>query len=216
MVSDTSELPDGLTAPRAVLFDWDNTLVDNWSSIHDALNVTLRAMGHEPWTKAASARDSFPTMFGARWQEAAQIFYERFERAHLETLVPLRGADALIRGLAASPLYLGVVSNKRGDLLRREAAALDWSRHFGRIVGADDAAADKPAPDPIFLALREPEIDAGNHVWYVGDAAIDVECARNAGCRAILIGDGHGEAFETQADLRVRNCESLAKLLIAS
>lgn len=222
MTDTTQQQPSDLPPPRAVLFDWDNTLVDNWASIHDALNVTLAAMGHEPWTKdevkarvRASARDSFPKMFGARWEEAAEIFYSRFATAHLETLQTLSGADALIRSLAAGPLYIGVVSNKHGDLLRKEAAALGWTSLFGRIVGADDAQADKPAPDPIFLALRDSDIPAGRHVWYVGDAAIDLECAVKAGCVAVLIGEGHGEAGEARADLRFRNCEDLANALIA-
>ena len=59
--------------PRAILFDWDNTLVDNWLAISEALNATLVAMGHPTWslteTKARvrnSLRDSFPAMFGER------------------------------------------------------------------------------------------------------------------------------------------------------
>ncbi|PPR65951.1 MAG: hypothetical protein CFH03_00782, partial [Alphaproteobacteria bacterium MarineAlpha3_Bin2] len=36
--------------PRAILFDWDNTLVDSWPTIIDALNVTLEAYGKTPWT----------------------------------------------------------------------------------------------------------------------------------------------------------------------
>ena len=32
-----------LPAPKAILFDWDNTLVDNWATIADALNVALTA-----------------------------------------------------------------------------------------------------------------------------------------------------------------------------
>ena len=39
-----------LTRPRAVLFDWDNTLVDSYGVIHIAINETLAAMGHETWT----------------------------------------------------------------------------------------------------------------------------------------------------------------------
>ena len=57
--------------PRAFLFDWDNTLVDSWPIIHDALNVTLTAFGKEPWSLdetrsrvRKSMRDSFPKLFG--------------------------------------------------------------------------------------------------------------------------------------------------------
>ena len=60
--------------PAALLFDWDNTLADTWPAIHHALAVTFRAMDREPWTLEetrarvrASARDSFPALFGSRW-----------------------------------------------------------------------------------------------------------------------------------------------------
>ena len=67
--------------PRAILFDWDNTLVDSWPVIHQSLGATFDAMGHEPWsfeeTKInvrLSLRDSFPKMFGDRWQDARRPF----------------------------------------------------------------------------------------------------------------------------------------------
>ena len=34
-----------LNLPTAIIFDWDDTLVDNWESINSALNTTLKAMG---------------------------------------------------------------------------------------------------------------------------------------------------------------------------
>jgi len=46
--------------PRAVLFDWDNTLIDSWPVIHESLNATLTAYGLDPWTMdetRARARD---------------------------------------------------------------------------------------------------------------------------------------------------------------
>jgi phosphoglycolate phosphatase len=184
-----------LPAPRAILFDWDNTLVDNWLAIHDALNATLVAMGHVPWTVEEtrdrlrkSLRDSFPEMFGARWEEARDIFYTRFEELHIERLRPLEGASAALERLAASGrFYLAVVSNKTGPYLRAEAAALGWDRHFGRLVGATDAAADKPASDPVHMALAGSGIAPGADVWFVGDGAIDVQCALAAGLVPVLL-----------------------------
>jgi phosphoglycolate phosphatase len=34
--------------PRAILFDWDNTLVDTWPTILDALNTTFEAFHMAP------------------------------------------------------------------------------------------------------------------------------------------------------------------------
>ena len=189
--------------PRAVLFDWDNTLVDNWPTIHDALNTTLAAMGHPTWSLAetrervrASLRDSFPKMFGPRWEEARDIFYARFEARHIETLVPLPGASELLNALRARGVYLAVVSNKTGRYLRKEAAALGWTSRFGRLVGAQDAAVDKPDRAPVDLVLADAGVVAGPAVWFVGDTAMDMRCAYAAGCTAVLVGDtGRGDDF---------------------
>lgn len=180
--------------PRAILFDWDNTLVDTWECIRDATNATLRHMGHAEWsldeTKdrvAASLRDSFPVLFGDRWPEAREVFYQAFKAIHLERLQPLPGAQAMLEDLAASGIYLGVVSNKNGDLLRLEADHLGWTRFFGRLVGANDAAADKPSDAPVHMALEGSGIPPGPAVWMVGDTGVDLECAGRAGCLPVLV-----------------------------
>ena len=41
-----------LGRPRAILFDWDNTLVDSWATIHEALNFLMRAMDKPEWSPA--------------------------------------------------------------------------------------------------------------------------------------------------------------------
>ena len=67
--------------PKALIFDWDNTLVDTWPVIHAALFETFTAMGQTPWTLAEtrlrvrlSMRESFPILFGDRWTAAREIF----------------------------------------------------------------------------------------------------------------------------------------------
>ena len=148
-----------LPTPKALLFDWDNTLVDSWVVIHHALSATFRAMDREPWTLEEtrervrkSARDSFPELFGDRAEEAMAIFYGTYESDHLAQLSPRSGAASMLEDLAAmNGLVLGVVSNKKGELLRKEAAHLGWDRLFVSVVGATDAARDKPAPEGTIL-----------------------------------------------------------------
>ena len=208
--------------PAAVLFDWDNTLVDTWPTIHDALNATLSAMGHPTWTLAethervrASLRDSFPTLFGARWEAARDIFYARFEARHIETLVPLPGARELLNALHGRGVYLGVVSNKTGRYLRKEATALDWDRYLSRLVGAQDAPIDKPDRAPVDLALAPAGISAGRAVWFVGDTAMDMRCAHAAGCTAVLVGStSQGDDFSDCAPhFHVADLSALGGLL---
>src|SRR5690606_5838063 len=98
-------------------------------------------------------RDAFPVMFGERWEEARQIFFRAFEEVHLRELRALPGAAELLQHASDSGIFLGVVSNKTGPYLRLEAEHLGWNRHFHRVVGATDAPRDKPAPDPVHMAL---------------------------------------------------------------
>ncbi|MDO9708645.1 HAD family hydrolase [Paracraurococcus lichenis] len=185
-----------LPAPRAVLWDWDNTLVDGWAAIHAGLNAAFRAHGLPEWTLdevrgrvRRSLRETFPEMFGTAWEEARDTFYAEVRARHLQVLTPMPGAAAAIEAVAAAGLGQGVISNKQGPLLRAEAAHLGWDRHFAALLGAGDAAADKPDPAPFRMALAALGTEAGPQVWYVGDTALDMQAARAAGCTAVLLGD---------------------------
>ena len=217
----------GSKTPRAILFDWDNTLVDTWVIIHHALKATFEAMGQEPWTLAEarqrvreSARDAFPKLFGARADEALAVFYGTYEADHLEMLTPLPGAEAMLQRLAQAPdLFLGLVSNKKGSLLRLEAEALGWSPYFSSMVGANDAARDKPAPEAVALALAPGALTAGPEVWFVGDTDIDMTCALATGCTAILLRPeppGDREFAGCQPNHYIDGCDALIDLIKAS
>ena len=180
--------------PDAILFDWDNTLIDGWAAIEAGLNAAFAAFGKPSWSRAQvlanvrkSLRDSFPEHFGAEWERARDIFYHAVEATHLQVICPLPDTIAMLD--AAAHLPLGVVSNKQGSLLRAEAAHLGWSSRFHALVGAGDAVADKPSGAPLHLALARMGLQAGPRIWYVGDTSIDMQAARAAGCRAVLLGD---------------------------
>lgn len=189
--------------PGAILFDWDNTLIDSWPAIHSATNAVMAAMGHQLWsfeeTKTRvrkSLRDTFPVMFGDRWEEAREVYYRHFRAHHLQDLREMPGVAAMLAELSGAGFYMGVVSNKDGGLLRAEVAHLGWDKYFGALVGAGDAARDKPARDPIVLALQPSGQAAGASIWYVGDTNVDMECACAASCVPVLLrshGAGDGE-----------------------
>ena len=183
-----------LPQPAAFLFDWDNTLIDSWATIHLAFEETFRSFGRRPWTLAevqqrvrTSARDAFPALFGAEAETAMEKYHRAFERRHLERLRSLDGAEGFLRILAGRGFPMGIVSNKSGHFLRREVEALGWNDLFGAVVGANDAARDKPAADPVQMALHQMGLEPKSSVWFVGDTDIDLICASNADCTAILL-----------------------------
>ncbi|MBT5912666.1 HAD family hydrolase [Rhodospirillaceae bacterium] len=194
-----------LCAPDAVIFDWDSTLVDNWGAIHIALNVTLKQMGHKTWTECetrqranSSAKDAFPRLFAEHSDEALQIFYQAFDRFHLDSLKVLEGSKDLIEWFLKNNVYLSIVSNKNGIHLRKEVSKLGWSNCFQSIVGAGDATEDKPSPEPVKLALKNAGLDAKSKVWFVGDTGLDLQCAVLSNCVPILIGGQNVEKSDLE------------------
>lgn len=205
--------------PRALVFDWDDTLVDTGAILFAARNRLLAALGRPAMDAAAqaaaiggrSARDVFPALFGDAAEEARRLWYAAYQ-AEAGAIRPQPGAAALLARAAALGCHLAVVSNKRGDLLRAEAAALGWSGTFAALVGAGDASADKPDPAPVALALAGLSARENGRVWLVGDAAVDMDCARAAGCHAILIA-AKAEKAPPAAERIVPDCTALASWL---
>lgn len=200
--------------PSTILFDWDNTLVDGWAAIQHGLNAALRHFGMPEWDRAQvlanvrrSLRETFPEMFGARWEEARDVFYAGVRSCHLDVLAPMPGVPAMLESLR--PIPLGVVSNKQGALLRAEAAHLGWP--FGALVGAGDAVADKPDAAPLLMALAAMGQGAAG-CWYVGDTALDMQAARAAGCVAVLLGmaEHDGGVATCAPDLHFADAGALA------
>ncbi|MBT3550779.1 MAG: HAD-IA family hydrolase [Rhodospirillaceae bacterium] len=212
-----------VSRPAAIIFDWDNTLVDSWPTIHAANNAALVALGHEPWTRAQSEarvrkslREAYLDLFGERWEEARDVYYAHFRANHLQELAVLAGRADMLGVLADAGIYMGIVSNKDGALLREEVAYLGWGQFFGAIVGANDTVRAKPAPEPLHLSLEPGSITAGREVWFVGDTDIDMECAIAGGVVPVLLREKPpetGEFDEFSPELRFTNGENFCAFL---
>jgi phosphoglycolate phosphatase len=127
-------------------------------------------------------RDSLPVLFGERAVEVEQFFYSELRKYHHEGLRPMPGSERLLQMLTGRNVYMGVVSNKHGDLLRSEIKHLGWDHHFGRAIGARDTAFDKPSALPLLESLSQTNITPGHDVWFLGDSKVDMQCARSANC----------------------------------
>jgi phosphoglycolate phosphatase len=101
------------------------------------------------------------------------------------------GIAELLADVGASrPLV--VVTNKPTTLARAVLAEAGLLHHFESVHGADMAAQRKPSP----LMLRQACANLGiatGHLLMVGDAAVDIACARAAGSAAAWAGWGYGQ-----------------------
>ncbi len=206
--------------PKAIIFDWDNTLVDSWPAIMEAINKTRQEFGLDVWSYekilancTRAARDSFPEWFGKKWEDAYAFYYKAFDvirRNHNIVVKP--GVDLLLAWLKQEKIPAFVVSNKRGDYLRHEIERLKWQHFFVAVAGAGDADNDKPHRAHVDHALKGSGFEGHPDIWFVGDSKADIDCARNSGCTPVLIGST-AEAEKLGVKLVFSDCQALQTLL---
>ena len=183
---------------KAILFDWDNTLVESWAAIHAAWNATLADFDLPLATLAEtrdrvrlSAKASFPTIFGAESERAIGLYRQHYQDLQI-TPEPIHGAEALLSFCQKQSIPCGVISNKSDDFLQQEIAALGWQSYFPfGAIGAGKAPADKP--DPLVLQHLIPTVEDFSDCWYIGDTGVDLEFAHRCGMVGILIGENIGK-----------------------
>lgn len=212
--------------PKALVFDWDDTVTDNWWRVYQSMNKTLRSLGEAEWTReealarlGPSARDLFPAVFGAeRAEQAADLYYGFIDELRGESPGLFPGAAEALRALSETPLYLAVLSNKRGEALRREVALLGLEDCFSCIVGAGDAREDKPGRAALEMALGGAQhLAPAPDIWFVGDSYIDMQCAHFNGCTAVLVETKPPPPemlAETPPHLRFQGCGDLSAYVL--
>ncbi len=177
----------------AVVFDWDNTLVDTQDNIFNAIKHTINSMGYS--NKAAdrnsheSRKSYMVNLFGDQWKKANQIYQQYLDDALLQNIALNQGVEKMLQTLKSHNIYLAIVSNKKNTNLRKEVAYFKLDSYFERVVGSCDTAEDKPSATPLLFALEESTLPINReNVFFVGDSITDVLCAQNANCLPIIYG----------------------------
>ena len=195
-------------ATRAVLFDWDGTLLNSYDADLRAYLSMFHAMGIN-WTERDLARHYSPNWLRvyravrlprSKWSEADRLWTRAYK---LENPPLLAGARRVVR-LLAQKFDLGIVTSGNRPRVRRQLRQLELASYFSACVCSEDASRRKPHPAPLQLALKRLR-RAPEHCVYVGDTAEDIEMARRAGVRAI----GVLGPFPTAARLRAAKPEVL-------
>lgn len=205
--------------PAAVIFDFDDTLVNARPIIDRSLAATLAKFNissdiikEKNIDVNRSLRDYFHQVFADKIHEARDAYYKHYVEFAKE-LSPLENSEAVLKLLHANKVFTAVVSNKNGPRLRHEIGEkFFWQHYFNEIVGAGDVEEDKPSAMPAKFALKNSNIYDYSDVWFIGDSLVDIETAKNLGCKAILFGDNLAKQ-DNSVYLAVKNHNQLLEIL---
>jgi phosphoglycolate phosphatase-like HAD superfamily hydrolase len=179
-------MPLGTPALTHVLFDVDGTLIDSRAAIVASYRHAFDAvLGVEfPQTDdevrdlmAARLREACERVAGDRAAECEATYRAFYLETGSALVTPIPGARALLDGVVARGLAVGLVTNKGGERLAADLAhggmeGFEWSA----VVTAEDCAERKPHPMPIRLALRQAGA-APRATVYLGDGPHDLVAA---------------------------------------
>lgn len=196
--------------PAVVLFDWDGTLADSYAFLEGAHDRVLAVLGLPPRGEGwffeffgMPADLIYRIVYGERAERARELFLDYFYKHSAEATQPVRGGLKVIKWLRSRGVKTGVVTNMRPEGINRKLEEFGWVSYFDSVVGAGEAAQNKPAPDPIFLALERMGYDGDmGRVWFIGDTVTDLQAARSAGCPRLFISHGKADSLiEAEYDL---------------
>lgn len=181
------------TNKLAVVFDWDNTLVDTQDNIFNAIKHTINLMGYSNTTADRNSHESrksyMVNLFGDQWKKANLICQQYLDKALLQNITLNPWVEEMLKTLKSRDVYLAIVSNKKNTNLREEVAYFKLDSYFDRVIGSGDTVEDKPSAVPLLFALEESTLPTNKeNVFFIGDSITDIFCAQSANCLPIIYG----------------------------
>ncbi|WP_229074510.1 HAD-IA family hydrolase [Actinoplanes sp. DH11] len=199
------------TPVRLVVFDMDGVIVDSTEVMRQAFSTAYAEVvgpGEPPFTEYNRHLGRyFPDIM--RLMDLPLAMEEPFVREsyRLAHLVPMYdGVEELLHTLRAGGIRLAVATGKSGVRARSLLGQLGILDLFDLVVGGDEVARAKPAPDMVRRALDELGIRPQQAIM-VGDAVTDLASAHAAGVRAVAAVWGPGD----EAELRAAGADMVAR-----
>jgi 2-phosphoglycolate phosphatase len=215
-----SLMQPSMPAPRAVLFDFDGTLADSYPAITASVNHVRAAHGLPPLAEAQVrphvGRGPVHLLKCTVPGGEVDADLARYRAHHPSVMLAgtrlFPGVAETLHALCHAGVLLAVCSNKPVAFTRALLEHFGLKPVFTAILGPEDVARPKPAPDLLIAGLARLGVGAAEAL-YVGDMDVDVATARSAGVRVWVVPTGSDDRATLQAAQPDRLLEHFRDLL---
>ncbi|MHA1506462.1 MAG: HAD family hydrolase [Candidatus Asgardarchaeia archaeon] len=209
---------------KAVIFDFDGTLVDSVDVIVEAFYLTAKKRGFS--VKREDIRKwvgtSGPTIVSKVLGIRDKSFQESFLkecRSKMDELIFEKGwgkvtpnAIETIKELRKRGLKVGVGSGtpkKRLEMFLRHFGIL---KELDTFAGSDEVKNPKPSPELFILVAERLGVDPKDCL-IVGDSVYDVKAGKAMGAKTILLIRDENKGLEVKPDFLVTDLKEVLKIL---
>jgi AHBA synthesis associated protein len=173
------------TAPlRHVIFDLDGTIVDNSRTMKRAFEEAFLASGGIGDAPLAGLISRQGQPFGTILAQLGlplkmERIFSHLSRRYVDLTCPATGIAEVLTSLKDVGVKLSIASGKSRDRARWVLDHFGLLAYFDRVIGSDDVANGKPAPDMVLRCIEEAGV-APVETIMIGDAWADYAAARAA------------------------------------
>jgi HAD superfamily hydrolase (TIGR01509 family) len=185
---------------KAIIFDFDDTLVNTWPWHRQAIDIALKPHGTRiadidqvdwQYIIGRRTRDAFAYIRRKLKIKATVAELEAIHRpavlklcAQNQTLLP--GAVKLLKRLKLAKLRLVLVSSGNDYYVRTVLEKWLIMDYFDDIISGDEVVKGKPNPEPYQRAIKYLRLKPDECV-VVEDAWAGIESAKSAGCFCVAV-----------------------------
>ncbi len=177
---------------KAVLFDFDGTLINTNELIFESYRVAFRSVLNREITfdeiLNLYGRPLYPSLmeYGEEGERLYNIYREFNNDNHDKMAKAFDGASEGVRILKDKGYLLGIVTSKRLHMVERGLKIMGLENIFDVIVTPDDTQKTKPDPEPVLCGCNKLGVVPGD-AFYVGDSVFDMESGKSAGTRLCAV-----------------------------
>jgi phosphoglycolate phosphatase len=211
-----------------LIFDLDGTLIDSKLDLAHAVNAMRVHMGLPTLANelistyvGAGAQVLMQRALGAEASDeeierALDYFLIYYDEHKLDNTRAYPGIPEALAELQRGGVRMAVLTNKPVRISGRILEGLGLARYFARVYGGNSFEQKKPHPIGVDTLLAEFGVER-SRAMLVGDSAVDVRTARNAGIKVCGVSYGFQpeSLAEDPPDIMVDRPEDLAKAVLA-
>ena len=211
-----------------LIFDLDGTLIDSKLDLANAVNAARAHLGRAPIDNElvfSYVGNGAPVLIrramGAQASDdevrrALEYFLEYYRDHMLDNTYLYPGVRESLDRFRDAGVKMAVLTNKPFRFSRTLVEGLGLKDHFVNVYGGNSFDQKKPHRVGIDKLIQEADAQR-DRTLMIGDSAIDVETARNAGVRSCGVTYGfQPESFsDSPPDILVDRMEELAEMLLS-
>lgn len=185
------------TTIEGIIFDLDGTLVNSIEDIADSMNFVLQQENYPQHSYAAHASfigggirnlvsKAVPSGSTSEIIDRCfELMLAHYSENCTNKTALYEGIETLLALLDSKEIPMAVLSNK-ADALTKKVVQEKLPNLFKQVKGMTTEALKKPNPEMVLKMCQDLKLDP-KKTFYVGDTAVDIETAKNAGMISVAL-----------------------------